>query len=144
MIRFHEISRLPALAGFLMLGFTICVPQDRPARGPDPQTQVLENYRRYPDRYIRISDETWKYDVKSHSALHSFTMKNNAGVAYSDIEIRLTYQDSNGKTLQNQILKIPGVLGIAEIRKIKDMKVRNVPAESEQVLLTIAKGLMHP
>jgi hypothetical protein len=144
MIRLHEISRLPALAGFLMLGFTICIPQDRTLRRPDPQTQVLDNYRRYPDRYIRISGETWKYDVKSRSALHSFTLKNNAGVAYSDIEIRLIYQDSKGKTLQSQILKIPGVLGIAEIRKIKDMKAMNVPAGSEQVLLTVAKGLMHP
>jgi len=144
MIRLHKGSPLAALVGFLTLGLAISVPQDRPSRRPDPQTQVLENYRRYPDRYIRISEEAWKYDIASHSAMHSFTLKNNAGVAYSDIEIRLIYQDSKGKTLQSQTLKIPGVLGIAEIRKIKNMKASNVPMASEQVLLTVAKGLIHP
>jgi hypothetical protein len=150
MIRLPENSCISAAASLLMLGAMICVSsvngieQVRPPRRPDPQVQVLNNYRRYPDRYIRISDETWKYDEPSHTASHSFTLKNIAGVAYSEIEIRLNYLSTGGKSLQSRSLKIPGILAAYQTRKIKDMKVRNVPTKSDQVLVTISKALIHP
>jgi hypothetical protein len=104
----------------------------------------LNYYRQYPDRYIRISDENWKLDDISHNASHSFTLKNTAGVAYSGIELRVNYLSAGGKKLQSQILKIPGILAAYGTRKVRDLKARNVPAESDQALLTVSKALIHP
>ena len=145
-----ESFRIPIEAVVFVLMVTICAStsnspaQTRLPRRPDPQTQLLDNYRRYPDRYIRISNETWKYSEGSRSALHSFTVKNSAGVAYSAIEIRLNYLDSNGKALVSRTLKIPGNLAAYEVRKIKEMKVRDVPAGSDQVILTVTKAMIYP
>jgi hypothetical protein len=134
----------------LALGIMVCVfevdsaGQIRLPRRPDPQTQLLNNYRKYPDRYIRISNEAWRYNNKSHIAFHSFTLKNIAGVAYAEIEIRLKYLSADGKTLQSQVLKIPGILAAYQTKKINELKVRNAPEESDQVLATIEKASIHP
>jgi hypothetical protein len=116
--------------------------QTRTARKPDQQTQLLNNYRKYPDRYIRISEESWKYDDRSRTALHSFTLKNLAGAAYSGIELGVSYLDQDGKPLLNQVLKIPGALSPYQIKKFKDLRVTKVPAAATQVLLTVKKGVL--
>jgi len=118
--------------------------QARLPQRPDPQAQLISNYSLYPDRYIRISKEAWKYDEAAHCALHSFEMKNIAGVAYSGIEIRLIYQRADGKVLRSQVAKIPGILAAYELRKIRDLKVSNVPAGSDQVLVSVTKATIHP
>ena len=66
--------------------------QGRLPRKPDPAAQLLNYYRKYPERYIRITDETWKYDQRAHSALHSLTLKNTASASYYGIEVRFEYQ----------------------------------------------------
>ena len=33
--------------------------QSRTTRKPDPHAQLLEYYRRYPDRYILVSNQSW-------------------------------------------------------------------------------------
>ncbi len=139
-------------ASVLLLTFSsmVCISgadgaqQIRLPRRPDPQTQLLNYYRHYPDRYIRISKEAWRYDDKSHTAFHSFTLKNSAGVAYAGIEIRLKYLSVDGKAVQSQILKIPGILAAYQTKKINELRVRNAPAGSDQVLATIEKASIHP
>ena len=85
MIRFASGFRMSVVASLLLLVLTISTSviskaaQVRQRRGLDPQTQLLNNYRKYVDRYIRISGETWKYDDSTRSATHSFTLKNIAG-----------------------------------------------------------------
>jgi hypothetical protein len=116
--------------------------QARKAPKTDQQTQLLNNYRKYPDRYIRISDESWKYDETTQTALHSFTLKNNAGAAYSSIELRASYLDQDGKTLLNQVLPIPGALSPYQVKKFKDLKVKKVPRAATQVLLMVTKGIL--
>jgi hypothetical protein len=118
----------------------VAAEQARTAPKPDQQTQLLNNYRKYPDRYIRISGESWKYDDNSRIASHSFTLKNLAGVAYSAIEVRASYLDQDGKILLNQVLPVPGALSPYQIKKFKDLKVKNVPLAATQVLLTVTKG----
>lgn len=138
-----------SIAGFV-LGAIICVlalqaaGQTRQARKTDPQTQLLNNYRKYPDRYIRISNESWKYDDNDQIAFHSFTLKNIAGVAYSGIQIRATYLNAEGKTLQSQVLKIPGTLAAYQIKKIKDITARKVPPECAQALIAITTASIGP
>lgn len=149
MIRLSERFRISVVTPAILVGF-ICgfamsyAQQSRKQRGPDPQTQLLNNYRRYPDRYILISNEAWKYDDMTHTAVHSFTLKNNAGVAYSGIEIRLNYMNASGKTLQNQTLKIPGTIAVYGTRKIKGLKATNVPSECDQVTVIVAKAVIYP
>ena len=134
----------------VVLGMMISIPalqgvgQTRSIRKPDPQTQLLNNYRKYPDRYIRISGESWKYDDSNLTALHSFTLKNIAGVAYSGIEIRASYLDANGKLLYKEVLRCPGILAAYQIRKIKGIKVKNVPLACEQALLAVITASIHP
>ncbi len=118
--------------------------QTRQTGKQDAQTQLITNYRKYADRYIRISGESWKYDQTNKIATHSFTLKNSAGVAYSDIEIQMTYLSAEGKNLQVQAVKIPGVLAAYQIKKIKDLKVRKVPAQSDQALIKVTKASIHP
>ena len=118
--------------------------QNRTARGPDPQTLILNNYRKYPDRYIRISGETWKYDEVSRTAFHSFTLKNIAGVAYSDIELRVNYLDKKGKDLQSQVLKIPGILEASGNKKFTNLKVLKVSGECDQAVLVVSKASIKP
>ncbi len=150
MIRMSDGFRISFKVALLTLGLMVSISapdsaeQARTPRRPDPQTQMLNNYRKYPDRYIRISGETWKYDEPSQIAFHSFTLQNIAGVAYSDIEMRVKYLNPGGKTLQSQILLIPGILQAYQIRKVKGMKVRNVPRESDQAILAVTKALIRP
>lgn len=118
--------------------------QNRPLRRPDPQTQLLNNYRQYPDRYIRISGQSWKLDATNDSAYHSFTLKNIAGVAYSNIELRVNYLDAGGKTLQSKTIKIPGILAAYAVKKFQNTEVKSVPSSSDSVTLAVAKAAIHP
>jgi len=150
MIRLSDGFRISSKAALLMLGLMVWISasdsaeQVRAPRQPDPQAQLLNNYRKYPDRYIRVSGETWKYDEPTQIAFHSFTLQNIAGVAYSDIEMRVKYLSPGGKTLQSQILLIHGILSAYQVRKVKGMKVRNVPRESDQAVLIVSKASIRP
>ena len=125
----------------LTLLWAVCAGAYAEQRRPqtDAATQLLNYYRRYPERYIRISDETWSYDPVSRSAQHSFTMKNVASTAYYDIEVRFDYQTLSGKTLKTQSVKLEGNLGPLATRQVK-IKVKNVPLEAEKVVTAIAKA----
>ncbi len=112
------------------------------ARRIDPQTQILTYYRQYPDRYIRISKETWKYEQNSRTAFHSFTLKNSATVPYKEIEIRFNYESSAGKLLYTQIVKIEGILGALETMKCEKITIKNVPPAATNVVLSVAKARM--
>ncbi len=128
----------------LMVHAGAAEPQNRPLRKQDPQTQLLNNYRKFPDRYIRVSGESWKYDDGARIAFHSFTLKNIAGAAYSGIEIRARYLDADGKAVHSQVLKIPGVLAPYQSKKYKELKVRNVPPAADQALLAIINASIGP
>jgi len=118
--------------------------QRRQSQKLSPEAQLLTYYREYPDRYIRISKETWRYDQSSRSAFHSFTLKNTAGVAYSSIEVRFSYLGSGGKTLHTQTVKIPGTLAPYGTMEAKKITVKHVPAASESVLIGVASALISP
>jgi hypothetical protein len=120
------------------------VGQTGPARKVDPQTQLLNNYRKYPDRYVRILNETWKYDEVKRIAIHSFTLKNSAGISYSGIQIRANYMNDDGKTLQSQVLNVPGTLGAYQVKKIKDIRAKKVPLECTQAVITVATASIGP
>ncbi len=112
------------------------------ARKIDPQTQILTYYRQYPDRYIRISKETWQYEELSHIAMHSFTLKNTATVPYQDIEIRFNYESSGGKVLYTKTVKIQGALAALGTMKCEKIKVQNVPMAATNVVLSVAGARM--
>ncbi len=118
--------------------------QKLPVRKQDPQAQLLSNYRKFPDRYIRILDQSWKYDSKSATAFHSFTLRNLAGVAYSGIELNASYLDAQGKALMTKVLKIPGALPAYQLKKYRELKMANVPEAAEQVLLTVKGASIGP
>jgi len=109
----------------------------------DPKTKILEYYRQYPERYIRISKESWQLDQYSRTASHSFTLTNSATVAYQAIEVRFSYESSSGKSLQVITVKIPGVLDALGKMNVTKVKVRNVPIASERVVAAIAKALVY-
>jgi len=118
------------------------VAQSRQMKKPDPQAQLMEYYRQYPDRYLRIANETWAYDPVSRIAFHSFTIRNIATVAYDAIEVNFSYQASTGKVLLTRTVKIAGPLAAFTTMDIKRMKVTGVPVTTKTVVTTVAKALV--
>jgi hypothetical protein len=110
----------------------------KPASGPT----ILDYYRQYPDRYIRVDDETWSYDWKTQVAVHSFALRNLATVAYREIEVRFTYQSASGKTVLTRDAKVPGVVPAQGTLSIKNFKVAGVPLATRGAVATVAKALM--
>ena len=109
-------------------------------RKVDPQAQILEYYRQYPERYLRISKETWQYDQRSRTAFHSFTIKNTATVPYTGIELRFSYESSAGQKLKAEIVKIDGTLTAFAARELKHLRVKNVPASAVNVVVSVEKA----
>ncbi len=109
----------------------------------DPSAQILEYYRQYPERYIRITGESWQYDQVSHTATHFLTLRNSATVPYSAIEIRFDYTSPGGKIIQSETVKIPGVLGALGTMEVKKAKVRNIRAAAETVVSKVAKASVY-
>jgi len=118
------------------------VAQTRSMKKPDRQAQLMGYYREYPDRYLRITDETWLYDPVSRTALHSFSIRNIAMAAYTSIEVTFSYQTSTGKVLLIRTVKIPGQLAASATLAVKKLKVTGVPAATKTVVTTVAKALV--
>jgi hypothetical protein len=108
------------------------------ARKIDPQTQLLQYYRQYPERYIRVTKDTWQYAAGSRLAFHTFTLRNSATVAYQAIEVRFEYQSSSGKVLYTHVAKIQGTIAALGSKKIDNMQVKNVPAAATIAMLSVA------
>ncbi len=114
--------------------------QSRTTRKADPQAQLLDYFRRYPDRYILVSNQTWKYDYLARAAIHSFTLRNTASVGYCDIEVSFSYQAASGKTLQTQIVKVQGILEALQKLDMRRIKVKGAPDTSESVLVGVVRA----
>jgi len=114
--------------------------QARQTKAPDRQTQLLTNYRQYPDRYIRILEENWVYSAKSKSATHMLKLRNLALAAYSEIEISFTYESAAGKELLTRTVKIPESLAAQETKNLKGIKVPGVPEGAKTVVVAIKKA----
>ncbi len=142
----NRLSIFRKLSGGVVLLF-LCLAAGAPGssaqraqtpRRPDPKVLLLNNYRQYPERYIRILEESWKLD--RGNALHSFTLKNSAAVVYGEIEMRFSYLDPAGKTLHTRLVKVPGNLAPYQVKRIKGFKVQAVPAQSDQAVLALTKA----
>jgi hypothetical protein len=114
--------------------------QSRTTRRLDPQTQLLEYYRRYPDRYILVSNQSWKYDFVARAAIHSFTLRNTASVGYCDIEVSFAYQAASGKTLQTQVVKVQGILEALRTLDVRRVKVKAAPSDADTVVVSVVKA----
>ena len=136
--RYPACLAVMIIAGCLQPG----VGQRLPSRKPDPQQQLLEYYRRYPDRYIRISKESWVFAKQTREAFHSFTLTNLAGIGYSEIELQVAYQNRAGQSLQTQTLKLTGFLNPLGTMQVKQLKVKKVPAACDKAVLTVTKAVM--
>ena len=101
----------------------------------DPAVRVREYYEQYPERYIRIGQESWRY--AGGTAYHSFTLTNQATVGYEEIGIELNYQGRGGKTLLSRTVTLKNTLAPLGTLQIAGLEVKNVPPGSESVLLRI-------
>ena len=110
----------------------------------DPQLRVLQSYGRYPERYLRISRESWKYEKKSQTAFHSFTLINTAAVRYRDIRVRIRYQTDAGKVLSEQTIQIPEVIGPSTALQLNQLRVKGVPAAAEAAVLSLMSAVPQP
>ncbi len=115
------------------------IEQKRQSQKLSPQEQILQYYREYPDRYIRVFKVTWQYEQFSKKSFHSFSLRNSATVPYQEIEVSISYQ-ADGKTLQTQNVKIPGVLGPGGTMEVKKIEVKGVPSASQDALITVSKA----
>lgn len=114
-------------------------------RGPrkiDPQAQLMQYYKQYPDRYIRVSKESWKYTSVSRMAVHSFTLNNTATVPYCEVEMKFSYQDDDGKTLATMTQVIPGILQPYRPVELKGIRVKPISAKAANMILSVSKALI--
>lgn len=114
--------------------------QLRSTQKAPPRPTILDYYRKYPDRYIRLENESWVLNRDSHSAYHDFSLRNLATVPYTDIVVRITYEGAAGKTLRTYDLKIQGVLQAQATREIKKVKVNDVPEATQNAVATLLKA----
>ncbi len=108
----------------------------------DPQAQLFSYYRQYPDRYIRISQESWRYNQRTRVAQHSFTLNNTAMVPYCEIRIRFEYKDEKGATLLTQSQQLAGILQPYRPVQQKDVTLKAVPAPAVNVVVSVDKALV--
>ena len=114
--------------------------QSPTSRKPNPHEQLLDYFRRYPDRYIQVSRQTWKYDFVERTAIHSFTLRNTASVGYCDIQVSFNYQAANGSSMKTQVVKVPGILEALQKRDMRQVKVKGAPDSAETVLVSVTKA----
>jgi len=111
------------------------------ARKVDPEKQINQYYRDYPERYIRISGESWRYSDRSRSAFHTFTLKNSATVPYHDIEIKFSYESAGGKVLHTHSAKISGTIAALSSLEVSELKVTGVPESAVKAVASISRAL---
>ncbi len=108
----------------------------------DPRKQVREYYAQYPESYIRIGKESWRYDSGSGTAYHRFTLTNQATVGYEEIRMELTYKSATGKILHSETITLPGRLPATGSMEISDLAVRHVPRDSDTVLIRVVGAIV--
>ncbi len=108
----------------------------------DPVKRVREYYAQFPESYIRIGKESWRYDSSNGTAYHRFTVTNQATVGYEDIRIELTYKSATGKTLHSETITLPGRLAATGSMEISDLEVRHVPRASDTVLIRVVGAIV--
>ncbi len=108
----------------------------------DPKDLILRNFLKYPDRYVLITEESWRLDPATHIATHSVTLKNNATVAYTGIELSFRYESAGGAVLHTQTVPINDPIPASSTRVLKDIRVREVPAATKSVTTTVAKAVV--
>ena len=118
------------------------VEQARRQGRPAYQTQLLQYYTQYPDRYLRIANEKWDFNAVSRITSHSFTIHNIATLAYSGIEVTITFEGPDGKTLLIRTAKIPGVIESFKTLEVKQIKITGVPKTAANAVVTIAKAVI--
>ena len=111
------------------------------ARKVDPQAQILQYYRDYPESYIRITGESWRYSDRSRLATHMLTLKNTATVPYHDVEILFRYESPGGKILYTQVAKVPGTLAALGSMDVSELKVTGVPAAAVRAVASVARAV---
>jgi hypothetical protein len=116
------------------------VQQKRVSQKPPAQPTIIDYYRKYPDRYIRVENEVWRLDRDAKAASHSFSLRNLAVVAYADIEVRISYGSADGKVIKTFDMKIQGPLQGQATREFKSIKVPNVPLATKDAVITVLKG----
>lgn len=113
----------------------------RRAKTPDAKAQILEYYKRYPDRYIRIVDDSWVYNPASRTAFHSLSLRNTTTVAYNGIEVRFTYESRDAKILKTETLKVSGGLAPLQTRELKRIEVKGIPSGTARVTAVVETAL---
>lgn len=115
---------------------------DRPKAAARPT--IMDYYHQYPDRYIRVENETWEFNTDSQIATHSFSLRNLATVAYQDIEVRFTYENGSGTVLLVRDVKIPGILKAQDGMSVRKIRVAGVPFATRTVVAVVAKAVVVP
>ena len=109
-------------------------------RKPDAKAQIMEYYRKYPERYIRIADDSWSYHPVPRIASHSLKVRNTAAVTYTSVRLRFTYESAGGEVLKSEAVTLPGRLGALRTIELKKLEVRGVPAAAWRVTAIVEKA----
>jgi len=101
------------------------------------KTTVQDYYRQYPERYIHLEDKGWLLHGNTGIALHSFTLRNQAPVAYTRIEVRFTYESLSGTARLTRDVQIQGTLAPKSSRSFSEFQVTGVPAAAKHAVAVV-------
>jgi hypothetical protein len=134
------LSVLAYKAATRVLPLPVDAVQKKPVAKKAPQPTILDYYRKYPDRYIRVENESWVLNDDANTAIHSFSLRNLATVPYTEIEVRITYEGAGGKTLLTHDIKIQGALQGQATREFKYLKVSGVSTATRNAVVAVTKA----
>jgi hypothetical protein len=104
----------------------------------EEQTRVY--YRQYPEGYLRISKESWRYEEHQRKAFHSLILTNTSKVAYNEIELLFRYQDASKKFIKTHNVKLRETAKPGGTINIRDLEIDGVPPEALSVVASVAKA----
>ncbi len=104
----------------------------------EEQTRVY--YQQYPEGYLRISKETWRYEEHLRKAIHSLTLTNTSKIAYGGIGLLFRYQDASMKYIKTCNVNVRGVIEPGGTLNIRDLETDGVPPEAVSVVASVAKA----
>jgi hypothetical protein len=112
-------------------------------READPAERAREYFVTFPERYLRIANESWRSAQGSGIALHSFTIRNSATVGYRAIEVRFVYRSGAGKELGTRVVALEGEIAPGQVLKFSDLKVTGVPPQAESAAAGVVKAVVN-
>src|SRR5437762_5192713 len=143
-----------SLTALLVLVIVWTLVRPYQGRKPSPQTtgEIVKHSKPTAARVLRPADlkvtlseielidpepDSSSKQRKDHRAKHCLVIQNNGGVAYRNIMLELTYQDSRGKTTKTNTRPLEETVAAGQAVSIPEFVAESVPARTASCIVSI-------